>query len=473
MESSFDIGVVGLGVMGENIAINLINNDFKVSLFDTDTVRVKRVSERYSDSAFPANSLSEFCSSLSLPRKILVIVPAGEPVTNVIEHISPYLENGDILVDLGNSHFEDTNNRTSELSRKGILFVGAGMSGGAEGALKGPSIMPGGAKAAWSHIKTPLEKISAKVSDGSVCCDWIGGGGSGHFVKMVHNGIEYGDMQIICEAYHILKELLQCSNDEISEIFKTWNNGLLNSYLIEITSKIFKKADNNGDFVIDTILDVAGQKGTGKWTAISALEHGIPVTLIAEAVLARYLSAHKSERIKANELFNNKITNKKIEIDSSTKKELISKLEKALYASKIVSYAQGFSLLKSASNFYTWDIDLAAVSQLWRGGCIIRSDFLRFITEAFRNNPELENLLLSDYFSEQVSLSDSAWREIVSLGISYAVPLPSMSSALSYFDGYRCKSLPANLLQAQRDFFGSHKYEKISHPRGEFFHTDW
>jgi 6-phosphogluconate dehydrogenase len=470
MSSMSQFGVVGLGVMGENLSRNLMNKGYRVAVFDREAVRVKKFADEYAEKSFGANSFIEFCNALSRPRKILIMVPAGELVDQVIEQIAPCLETGDILIDGGNSHFDDTNRRCKELDRKGILFVGAGVSGGSEGALKGPSIMPGGAKAAWSQIREPLQAIAAKVSDGSSCCDWIGGGGSGHFVKMVHNGIEYGDMQIICEAYQILKDVLGCSNDEISGIFDDWNKGVLNSYLIEITADIFRKKTEDGLYVVDTILDAAGQKGTGKWTAMLALEQGMPVTLIAEAVFARCLSARKSERVKASERFRRSFSN---EFSQGEKEEYISKIEQALYASKIISYAQGFSLLRAASDYYTWDIDYGTLAGLWRGGCIIRSAFLDNISEAFRKDPSLENLLLDDFFSNQLTLAESSWREVVAGGITSGVPLPAMSSALSYFDGYRTARLPANLLQAQRDYFGSHTYERIDRPRGEFFHTDW
>lgn len=474
MNGDFQFGVVGLGVMGENLARNLMNNGFKIAVFDREAARVKKFSENYADTSFGSTSLADFCKALSGPRKILIMVPAGAPVDQVIEQITPYLESGDILIDGGNSHFEDSNRRGQDLDRKGILFVGAGVSGGAEGALTGPSIMPGGAKAAWSQVKEPLQAIAAKVEDGTPCCDWIGAGGSGHFVKMVHNGIEYGDMQIICEGYQLLKDVLGCSNDEISEIFNTWNKGVLNSFLIEITADIFRKKEEDGSYVVDKILDAAGQKGTGKWTAILALEQGIPVTLIAESVFARCLSSQKEERKKASDIFGSlNIQQSAKTYTQEEKQAFISQIEMALYASKIISYAQGFALLRSASAHYTWDINYGTIARLWRAGCIIRSAFLDNISDAFNKNPELENLLQDEFFSEKIRNAQQAWREVVASGIRAGVPLPAMSSALSYFDGYRSETLPANLLQAQRDYFGSHTYERIDRPRGEFFHTIW
>jgi len=398
------------------------------------------------------------------------MVQAGDAVDKVIQGLLPLLDKGDILIDGGNSNFQDTNRRTDELTKQGFLFVGTGVSGGEEGALTGPSIMPGGHPEAWRHVKHLLQSISAKVENGVPCCDWVGSHGAGHYVKMVHNGIEYGDIQLIDEAYWILKNLLNLSNDQLVSTFDEWNKGDLDSYLIEITRDILgKKEDDGKTYIVDNILDTAGQKGTGKWTAISALDQGVPLTLIGEAVFARCLSAQKDERVHASKI----LTGPPQEEYKGDKKELIAAVRDALYASKIVSYAQGFVLMRAASKDYKWNINFGSVALMWRGGCIIRSKFLGNIKEAFDKNPELENLLMDEFFRKKVTAAQAGWRQVVALSVTRGIPLPAMSSALAYYDGLRSERLPANLLQAQRDYFGAHMYERIDQPRSKFFHTNW
>jgi len=396
------------------------------------------------------------------------MVKAGAPVDQFIDALIPLLEKGDIIIDGGNSHFPDTARRTKYVEEKGLLYIGTGVSGGEEGALRGPSLMPGGSPEAWPHIKPIFQAIAAKVDDGSPCCDWVGEGGAGHFVKMVHNGIEYGDMQLICEAYHLMKDVLGMTADEMHEVFKEWNEGELNSYLIEITRDILAYKDEDGQPLVDKILDTAGQKGTGKWTAIAALDEGIPLTLIGEAVFARCLSAMKEERVEASKVLKGPAV--KFEGD---KKAFIEDIRKALYASKIVSYAQGFTLMRAAAKTYGWNLNYGGIALMWRGGCIIRSVFLGKIKEAFDKNPELTNLLLDPFFKEKVEAAQDSWRRVVSTAILNGVPVPAFASALTYYDGYRSERLPANLLQAQRDYFGAHTYERVDRPRGEFYHTNW
>jgi len=396
------------------------------------------------------------------------MVKAGAPVDQFIDALIPLLEKGDIIIDGGNSHFPDTARRTKYVEEKGLLYIGTGVSGGEEGALRGPSLMPGGSPEAWPHVKAIFQAIAAKVDDGSPCCDWVGEGGAGHFVKMVHNGIEYGDMQLICEAYHLMKDVLGMTPDEMHEVFKEWNEGELNSYLIEITRDILAYKDEDGQPLIDKILDTAGQKGTGKWTAIAALDEGIPLTLIGEAVFARCLSAMKDERVAASKVLSGPSV--KFEGD---KKAFVEDIRKALYASKIVSYAQGFTLMRSAAKTYGWNLNYGGIALMWRGGCIIRSVFLGKIKEAFDNNPELTNLLLDPFFKEKVEAAQDSWRRVISTAVLNGIPVPAFASALTYYDGYRSERLPANLLQAQRDYFGAHTYERVDKPRGEFFHTNW
>ena len=471
MTHKADIGLIGLAVMGENLILNMESKGFTVAVYNRTTTKVDDfISGRGKNkNLVGCHSIKELTENLSHPRKIMLMVKAGEVVDAFIEQLLPYLEKGDIIIDGGNSHFPDTNRRVKYCSEKEIHFIGAGVSGGEEGALNGPSIMPGGATPAWESIRPIFQAISAKVEDGTPCCDWVGQDGAGHFVKMVHNGIEYGDMQLICEAYSLLKNVLQMTNQEIAQTFKDWNNGELNSYLIEITSEIFQeKAEDSEQYVIDQILDTAGQKGTGKWTATTSLDHGIPVTLIGEAVFARCLSSQKELRTIAS-----KSIKAVTEPFTQKKEEFIEQIRQSLYAAKIVSYAQGFSLLQSASKEFNWDLNYGSISLMWRGGCIIRSTFLNDIKEAFDTEPDLQNLLLSPFFSQVMEKNQTGWRQVVATAALQGTPLPAMSSALAYFDGFRSERLPANLLQAQRDYFGAHTYERLDKPRGQFFHTNW
>lgn len=400
----------------------------------------------------------------------MMMIKAGSAVDAMIEQLIPLLEEGDIIIDGGNSHFPDTARRTAYVESKGLLYVGTGVSGGEEGALNGPSLMPGGSSAAWPYVKPILQAICAKVEDGSPCCDWVGENGAGHFVKMVHNGIEYGDMQLICEAYQLMRDLLGMSADEMHEVFKTWKTGDLDSYLIDITTDILAYKDEDGAPIVDKILDTAGQKGTGKWTGIAALDEGVPLTLIGEAVFSRCLSAMKEERVNASKTLGGIKANM---IPAEKKAEFIEKIRCALLASKIISYAQGYTLMRAAAKTYGWNLNYGGIALMWRGGCIIRSVFLGKIKEAYDKDPALTNLLLDPYFSEKISSLVDSWREVVATAALSGVPTPAFSSALSYFDGYRCERLPANLLQAQRDYFGAHTYERLDAPRGEFFHTNW
>lgn len=474
-----DIGLIGLAVMGENLVLNMESKGFRVSVFNRTVAKVDEfVGEQgrgHNKRIFGAHTLEEFVGSLSRPRKVMIMVRAGSPVDSTISGLVPLLEPGDVIIDGGNSNFEDTNRRTKELGDKGLLFVGSGVSGGEEGALNGPSIMPGGASAAWPLIKEIFQAISAKVgADNSPCCDWVGDAGAGHYVKMVHNGVEYGDMQLISEAYHIMRDLLHMKNEEIAPVFDDWNTGDLDSYLIEITAQIFKvKITEPTDarantYVVDSILDCAGQKGTGKWTTSSALDEGVPVTLIGEAVFARYLSSLKSERVEAAKVLTVDVSDAPVPDRAAFLKDLAS----AIFAAKVVSYAQGFALLRAAAKHYEWALEYGNVALMWRGGCIIRSKFLGNIKEAFDADPDLANLLLDGYFRTKMLDSHAAWRRVCVAAIQHGIPIPAVSSALAYFDGYRCASLPANLLQAQRDFFGAHTYERVDQP-GSVVHTDW
>jgi 6-phosphogluconate dehydrogenase len=396
------------------------------------------------------------------------MVKAGQAVDEFIDQLIPHLESGDIIIDGGNSNFEDSIRRTQYVESKGLLYIGTGVSGGEEGARHGPSIMPGGSPAAWPHVKPIFQAIAAKVYDGSPCCDWVGENGAGHFVKMVHNGIEYGDMQLICESYDLMKRLLGLSADEMHQVFAEWNTGKLDSYLIQITRDILAFKDEDGQPLVDKILDTAGQKGTGKWTVISALDTGIPLTLIGEAVLARSLSALKAERVAASQLLSGPAGQ-----FEGHKQAFINDIREALYASKIVSYTQGYMLMRAAAQEYKWNLNYGGIALMWRGGCIIRSVFLGKIKEAFDKDPNLTNLLLDSYFKEQVEAAQGAWRRVVAKAVELGVPVPAMSSALAFYDGYRQGRLPANLLQAQRDYFGAHTYERVDRPRGQFFHTNW
>ncbi len=466
-----DIGLVGLAVMGENLILNMESKGFSVSCYNRTVSKVDDfVNGRGKDkNIIGAHSIEEFVDSLAKPRKVMIMVKAGKPVDDFINTIAPYLEKGDILIDGGNTHFRDTIRRTRTLKEKGLLFIGTGVSGGEEGALKGPSIMPGGNPDAWPHVKHILQAISAKVDGDVPCCDWVGNEGAGHFVKMTHNGIEYGDMQLICEAYNLMATGLSMGADEMHKVFAEWNEGVLDSYLIEISRDILGKIDpDTGKPMVDVILDTAGQKGTGKWTSQAGLDLGIGIPQIAEAVFARCLSAIKEERVAASEELNG--PSKKYEGD---KAEFIKKLHDAVYASKICSYAQGYQLLRAASEENDWGLNFGSIALMWRGGCIIRAQFLGKIKEAFDIKPDLANLLLDPYFKDVVTKAQDAWRDIVKVAVDLGIPVPAMSTALMYYDSYRSARLPANLLQAQRDYFGAHMYERVDKPRGEFFHTNW
>jgi len=466
---SADIGLIGLAVMGQNLILNMADHGYTVAAFNRTVEKVDAFIEgpAKGKSIVGAHSLEEFISQLKRPRKIMMMVKAGKAVDEFIEHLMPHLEEGDIIIDGGNSHYPDSQRRYEELKAKGILFIGTGISGGEEGARHGPSIMPGGNPDAWPHVKEIFQSIAAQV-DGEACCDWVGEGGAGHYVKMVHNGIEYGDMQLICEAFDLMKRGSSHSYEELNQTFSEWNKGELDSYLIEITRDIFTKKDEDGSPLLDKILDAAGQKGTGKWTAIGALDEGIPVTLIGEAVFARCLSSIKEERVEAS-----KVLQGNVEKFEGDKKKFEEQIMHALYASKIISYAQGFMLMRNASEKYKWDLNYGSIALMWRGGCIIRSNFLGKIRDAFKKDPGLKNLLLDDFFKQEIERTQVNWREIVAQGAKLGIPLPCFSTALTFFDGYRTDRLPAFLLQAQRDYFGAHTYERVDKPRGEFFHTNW
>jgi len=465
-----NIGLIGLAVMGENLVLNMESKGFSVAVYNRTTSKVDNfiMGRARGKNITGCHSINVLVANLERPRKVMLLVKAGEPIDDFIELLIPHLEAGDIIIDGGNSHFPDTIRRTKYVESKGLLYIGTGVSGGEEGALLGPSIMPGGSPQAWEHVKPIFQKISAKTKEGDPCCDWVGENGAGHFVKMVHNGIEYGDMQMICETYQMMKYGLDMSNDEMAAVFTRWNEGKLDSYLIEITRDILGYRDEEGNATIDLILDTAGQKGTGKWTAVAALDEGMPLTLIGEAVFARCLSAIKDERVKAAKVLTGPGTK-----FNSEKAAFITDLEEALYASKIVSYAQGYQLMRAAAESYGWNLNNGGIALMWRGGCIIRSVFLGKIKAAFDANPELENLLLDPFFKEAVISAQAAWRRVVVKAVELGIPMPAISSALAYYDGYRSGRLPANLLQAQRDYFGAHTYERVDKERGEFFHTNW
>lgn len=470
-QANADIGLIGLAVMGQNLVLNMNDHGYTVAVFNRTVAKVDNflAGPAKNTRVVGAHSLQEFFQLLKRPRKVMFMVKAGEAVDELIQESLPFLEAGDIIIDGGNSHYPDTERRVQELKSKGILFIGTGISGGEEGARHGPSIMPGGNPDAWPQIKPIFQAISAKAKeDGLPCCEWIGSGGAGHYVKMVHNGIEYGDMQLISEAYFLLKNMLGCSIEEMHAIFDEWNKGVLNSFLIEITSQIFSHRDTDGKPLLDKILDVAGQKGTGKWTGISALDLGIPVTLIAEAVFARCLSSLKEERLQAEKLFPTPPVK-----FSGDKKKFIEDIREALYASKIISYAQGFMLMRSAAGEMKWDLNYGAIALIWREGCIIRSRFLNDIKKAYDRKPELPNLLFDQFFRKEITNAELAWRRVVSKAAEHGVPIPCFSTGLSFFDGYRTGQLSANLIQALRDFFGAHTYERVDQPRGQFFHTNW
>ena len=465
-----DIGLIGLAVMGENLVMNMESKGFTVSVYNRTSQKVENfVNGRAKGKNIVGTySLEELVSSLEKPRKVMMMIKAGQAVDDMIEQLIPLMEQGDIIIDGGNSHFPDTARRTAYVESKGLLYIGTGVSGGEEGALKGPSMMPGGSPAAWESVKPIFQSICAKVEDGTPCCDWVGENGAGHFVKMVHNGIEYGDMQLICEAYQLMRDLLGMSADEMHEVFAKWNTEELDSYLIEITRDILAYKDTDGEPIVNKILDTAGQKGTGKWTGIAALDEGIPLTLIGEAVFSRCLSSMKEERVKAS-----KVLSGPVPVFEGDRAQFINDIKNALFASKIVSYAQGYTLMRSAAKTYGWNLNYGGIALMWRGGCIIRSVFLGKIKEAYDNNPALENLLLDPYFKGIMESAQAGWRRVCAAALTNGIPLPAMTAALGYFDGYRCANLPANLLQAQRDYFGAHTYERTDRPRGEFFHTNW
>lgn len=469
-KATADIAVMGLAVMGQNLILNMNDHGFTVVAFNRTVSKVDDFlnNEAKSTNVIGVHSIEEMVASLKKPRRIMLMVKAGDAVDQTIEHILPHLEAGDIIIDGGNSLFTDTERRVREVEAKGLLYIGTGVSGGEEGARHGPSIMPGGSAAAWPHVKDIFQAIAAKVEDGSPCCDWVGEGGAGHYVKMVHNGIEYGDEQLICEAYDLMKTQLSMSADEMSAVFAEWNQGELDSYLIEITAAILAYKDTDGSPLVDHILDAAGQKGTGKWTVISAAELGQPLTLIGEALFARCVSALKEERIAASQV----LTGPSPQFDGD-KAAAVEDIRHALYAAKIISYAQGYMLMRAASAEYGWDLNYGGIALMWRGGCIIRSRFLGDIKAAFDANPELTNLLLAPFFAEAITKHQHAWRHVVSNAVLTGVPLPAMSSALSFYDAYRAERLPANLLQAMRDYFGAHTYERTEIARGEFVHTNW
>ncbi|UCC86122.1 MAG: decarboxylating NADP(+)-dependent phosphogluconate dehydrogenase [Anaerolineales bacterium] len=470
MEAKADIGLIGLAVMGQNLVLNMDDHGYTVAVFNRT---VSKVDDFINGNAkgtkvIGTHSIEEFVSALKRPRRAMLLVKAGPAVDSFIDMLIPHLEAGDIIIDGGNSNYQDTIRRTEYVESKGLLYIGTGVSGGEEGARHGPSIMPGGSPDAWPHVKPILQAVAAKVDDGTPCCDWVGENGAGHFVKMTHNGIEYGDMQLICEAYHLMKEGLGMHPDEMSAVFAEWNAGKLDSYLIEITRDILAFKDENGEHVVEKILDTAGQKGTGKWTSISSLDMGIPLTLIGEAVFSRFLSALKEERVVASKV----LSGPAAKLDGD-RQAFINDLREALYAAKIISYTQGYMLMRAAAQEYAWNLNYGGIALMWREGCIIRSLFLGKIKEAFDRDPKLSNLLLDPYFKEQVESAQEAWRRVVAKAVGMGIPVPAMSSALAFYDGYRHERLPANLLQAQRDYFGAHTYERVDRARGEFFHTNW
>lgn len=460
-----DIGLIGLGVMGQNLALNFADHGYRVAVYNRRPEVTQRflAGEAAQKAIQGASSLEELVAMLGKPRKVMLMITAGRPVDEVLARLVPLLDPGDVVIDGGNSLFTDTARRWTELEEKGLRFVGAGISGGEEGARHGPSIMPGGSAEAWPLIKEMFQAIAAKAPDGSPCCEWLGPGGAGHYVKMVHNGIEYGDMQVIAEAYHLMKAR-GISHQDMSAIFRTWGEGVLDSFLIDITAEILAFRDEEGKPLVESILDAAGQKGTGKWTVISSMELGRPVTLVAEAVYARIVSSLKEERTEASRHLPG--PNRPPTMDPDD-------VHDALYASKIVSYTQGFMLLRAASDEYRWELDLGTVAGLWRAGCIIRARFLNDITAAFRRRPDLPSLLLDPFFTQAVDKAQPGWRRAVKAGVEAGVPVPAYASALAFYDSYRSAWVPANLIQAQRDYFGAHTYERVDRARGTFFHTDW
>jgi 6-phosphogluconate dehydrogenase len=469
-EQKADIGLIGLAVMGQNLVLNMDDHGYVVAVYNRT---VSKVDEFVNGNAKGTHvigtySVAELVHVLKKPRRVMLMIKAGRPVDDFIELLIPHLEGGDIIIDGGNSNYNDTIRRTEYVESKGLLYIGTGVSGGEEGARHGPSIMPGGSPEAWPYVKDILQDISAKVEGDVPCCDWVGENGAGHYVKMTHNGIEYGDMQLISESYYLMKHLLGMSNEEMHQVFAEWNQGKLDSYLIEITGDILGYRDENGEYVIDYILDTAGQKGTGKWTAVSALEMGIPLTLISEAVLARFLSALLEDRRQASSALTGPTSAVEAKMEV-----FVKDLHDALYASKIMSYTQGYMLMRAAATEYDWNLNYGGIALMWRGGCIIRSAFLGKIKEAFDRNPDLANLLLDDYFRAEVEAAQAGWRRVIATAVQAGIPVPAMSSALAFYDGYRRERVSANMIQAQRDYFGAHTYERVDRPRGEFFHTNW
>lgn len=475
MEPQGDIALIGLAVMGQNLILNMNDHGYTVVAYNRTVEKVEQflANEAKGTKVLGASSIEDMVAKLKRPRRVMMLVKAGKPVDEFIDQLIPHLEPGDIIIDGGNSLFNDTNRRAKYVESKGLLYIGTGVSGGEEGARRGPSIMPGGSPAAWPHVKEIFQAVSAKVDGDVPCCDWVGEQGAGHYVKMVHNGIEYGDMQLICEAYNIMKNGLGMSADEMHEVLKEWNTGDLDSYLIEISRDILAKKDEDGTPLVDKILDTAGQKGTGKWTVVNSQDLGIPITLIAEAVYSRCVSALKDERVKAARKLkgpNPKLSVAKVE---AKKKAFINDIRDALYASKIISYAQGYMLMRAAAAEYKWKLNYGGIALMWRGGCIIRSRFLGKIKEAFDSNPKLANLLLDNYFRGEIKRCQKGWRNVVANAAKKGIPVPAFSTALAFYDQYRSAVLPANLLQAQRDYFGAHTYERVDQPRGQFFHTNW
>ena len=470
MEPRADIAVIGLAVMGQNLILNMNDRGFTVAAYNRTVSKVDDFlnQEARGTKVIGVRSIAEMVSVLKKPRRVMLMVKAGKAVDEFIDQVIPHLEAGDIIIDGGNSLFQDTIRRTRYVESRGLLYIGTGVSGGEEGARRGPSIMPGGSPAAWPHVKDIFQQIAARVDDGTPCCDWVGENGAGHYVKMVHNGIEYGDMQLICEAYHLMKAGLGLGADELHRVFAEWYQGELNSYLIEITRDIFGVKDADGQPLVDKILDTAGQKGTGKWTVISSQDLGIPITLIAEAVYARCISALKDDRVAAAR----KLKGPRPAIKGDAKR-LVEDIRRALYASKIISYAQGYLLMRAAAREYNWNLNYGGIALMWRGGCIIRSVFLGKIKEAFDRKPDLTNLLLDPFFRQAIKDCQRSWRKVVSLAARKGIPVPAFSTALAFYDSYRSAWLPANLLQAQRDYFGAHTYERVDQPRGQFFHTNW
>jgi len=471
MGGKADIGFIGLGVMGQNLVLNMDDHGFKVVVYNRTVAKVEEflAGEAAGTAIVGATSLAELVAGLGRPRRVMLMVKAGKPVFDLIEQLAPLLEPGDIVIDGGNSSYLDSMRAAAQLEAAGLLYVGCGVSGGEEGARRGPSMMPGGSPAAWPHVKAIFQAIAAKVADNTPCCDWVGENGAGHFVKMVHNGIEYGDMQLICEAYDLLRSVLGMDAAEMSCVFDHWNNGELSSYLIEITRDILATQDEDGAPLVDRILDTAGQKGTGKMTVAAAMESGVPLTLIGEAVFGRFLSALKEERMVAAKVLR---APQRSSFNGDCKR-LVQDIGRALYAAKIISYTQGYMLMRAMSAANGWQLNYGGIAQMWRGGCIIRAAFLDHIKAAYDDEPQLANLLLAPYFKEQVETAQCAWRRVVVKAVEAGVPLPAMSAGLAFFDGYRRERLPSNLLQAQRDYFGAHTYERVDRPRGEFFHTNW